>query len=165
MQSCSRLTAEGIHAAFSATGNSPVQEVSSAGVASSGQDEQKSSFQQEISHSLTSLSLACCSALNDTALSQIGRSCPKLMRLRVDGCKNVSDPGVKAICRHCPLMKKLSLASCPKLSKTALLHIHTLRDLETLKLDVSKKIDVKSVDSFLQLKPEVTVFVRSIERD
>jgi hypothetical protein len=84
------------------------------------------------------------------------------MRLSLDGCRHISDPGIKAISVHCPLMKKISLASCPKLSRNILVSLGaSCHNLEMLKVDISKKIDVESLHTFWDCKPEVAVFVQA----
>jgi hypothetical protein len=173
MQCCTGLSSEGIKRSFSSStgpaGRLFITLSSTAGDACTSEpDEQHernhgSYVESKAFHSLTSLSLASCTTLTDAALSSIGQCCSKLKRLRLDGCKRISDPGILSICTNCPSMKKLSLSSCPKLSRYVLDHLSTLRHLEVLRINLTKKLDCESVQKFVIAKPEVAVFVQAAD--
>jgi len=71
---------------------------------------------------LTTLLLAGCEDITDTALAHLAQHCPMLEHLDLSSCP-VTDIGVSNLVRFCRHLRTLSLRKCHHLSKIAFLNV------------------------------------------
>lgn len=111
---------------------------------------------------LTSLSLACCSSINDQAIKEMFRF-KKLKALELTSCRSITSPGFFNI-KFIPSLEKLLLANV-MLDETNIQFLEYLTNLNTLSLDRNEFITDKGL-KFIATKCEniINISIRMNDR-